>query len=86
MSIEGEALKQNTKEDLPQAAKPGQLRSNVKTQDIKNQEKMRALSWVAGVDAKSSCQGGKMTVSAKRGDAGCAEESAEFLWVGEEVI
>jgi hypothetical protein len=39
MSIEGEALKQNTKEDLPhQATKPGQLRSNVKTQDIKNQQ------------------------------------------------
>jgi hypothetical protein len=62
--------------------------SRIKNQEsrIKNQEKMRALSWVTGVDAKSSCQGGKMTVSAKRGDAEPAEESAEFLWVGEEVI
>jgi hypothetical protein len=59
--------------------------SRIKNQEsrIKNQEKMRALSWVAGVDAKSSCQGGKMTVSAKRGDAECAEESAEVLWICE---
>jgi hypothetical protein len=44
---------------------------------------MRALSWVAGGNTKSSCQWGKMTVSAKRGDAERAEESAEVLWICE---
>jgi hypothetical protein len=57
----------------------------LKTQDIKIQESRKdaGISLVAGVDAKSSCQWGKMTVSAKRGDAERAEESAEVLWICE---